>query len=72
MDVDILVTGHTHEQEVFEKEGRWFVNPGSVTGAFTPTIADVTPSFMALAIRGNTANAFIYKLKGDEVDVSFR
>ena len=37
MDVDVLVTGHTHEQSVVEFEGKLFVNPGSVTGASTTT-----------------------------------
>lgn len=34
MDVDILLTGHTHRFEAFEKDGRFFVNPGSATGAW--------------------------------------
>ena len=34
MDVDLLVTGHTHRFDAFEKEGRFFVNPGSATGAW--------------------------------------
>ncbi|KAJ1032967.1 hypothetical protein NDA16_000246 [Ustilago loliicola] len=37
MDVDILLTGHTHRFEAFELEGRFFVNPGSATGAWNPT-----------------------------------
>lgn len=35
LDVDVLVTGHTHSFHAFEHEGRFFVNPGSATGAFT-------------------------------------
>ncbi|KAJ3299010.1 Vacuolar protein sorting-associated protein 29 [Borealophlyctis nickersoniae] len=35
MDVDVLVSGHTHAYEAFEHEGRFFVNPGSATGAFS-------------------------------------
>ncbi|KDN36293.1 Metallo-dependent phosphatase [Tilletiaria anomala UBC 951] len=34
MDADILITGHTHKFEAFEFEGRFFVNPGSATGAW--------------------------------------
>ena len=34
MDADILITGHTHRFEAFEFEGRFFVNPGSATGAW--------------------------------------
>ncbi|KAJ3120836.1 Vacuolar protein sorting-associated protein 29, partial [Irineochytrium annulatum] len=35
MDVDVLVSGHTHRFEAWEGEGRFFVNPGSATGAFS-------------------------------------
>lgn len=35
LDVDILVSGATHKFEAFEFEGRFFINPGSATGAFT-------------------------------------
>jgi vacuolar protein sorting-associated protein 29 len=35
MDVDVLIFGHTHVFEAWESEGRFFVNPGSATGAFT-------------------------------------
>lgn len=35
MDVDVLVTGGTHTFESFETEGRFFINPGSATGAWT-------------------------------------
>ena len=34
LDVDILITGHTHRNEVNEYEGKWFINPGSITGAY--------------------------------------
>jgi hypothetical protein len=35
LDVDILITGHTHKFEAFEFEGKFFINPGSATGAFS-------------------------------------
>lgn len=34
MDVDVLLSGHTHKFEAFEHSGRFFVSPGSATGAF--------------------------------------
>ena len=34
MDVDILITGHTHRFEAFERDSKFFINPGSATGAF--------------------------------------
>ena len=35
LDVDILITGHTHKFEAFEMEGKFFINPGSGTGAYS-------------------------------------
>jgi hypothetical protein len=35
MDVDILLWGGTHKFEAYELEGKFFVNPGSATGAFS-------------------------------------
>ncbi|KAI9609804.1 hypothetical protein KEM48_002719 [Puccinia striiformis f. sp. tritici PST-130] len=35
LDVDVLVTGATHRFEAFEFESKFFINPGSATGAFT-------------------------------------
>ena len=34
MDVDIIISGHTHRNEVNEYDGKWFLNPGSITGAY--------------------------------------
>lgn len=34
LDVDILVWGGTHRVEAYQLEGKFFVNPGSATGAF--------------------------------------
>ncbi|KAI8809143.1 Metallo-dependent phosphatase-like protein [Cladochytrium replicatum] len=43
MDVDVLVSGNTHRFEAFEYEGRFFVNPGSATGAFSPAMPVLPP-----------------------------
>lgn len=34
LDVDILITGHTHKFEAYEHEGKFYINPGSATGAY--------------------------------------
>jgi vacuolar protein sorting-associated protein 29 len=36
LDVDVLITGHTHQFETFEEDNKFFINPGSATGAFSP------------------------------------
>lgn len=35
LDVDILITGHTHKFEALEHENKFYINPGSATGAFS-------------------------------------
>lgn len=34
LDVDILISGHTHKFQAFEHEGKFYINPGSATGAY--------------------------------------
>jgi vacuolar protein sorting-associated protein 29 len=41
MDVDVLVSGHSHQFHAFENQGRFFVNPGSATGCMATTMSMV-------------------------------
>ena len=70
LDVDILVSGHTHKNEVCEYDGKWFINPGSITGAYSSLQADVVPSFILLAVQGSKVVTYVYELHGDTVEVS--
>ena len=50
LDCDVLVSGHTHVFGAYEREGKLYINPGSATGAFSPSFAlekDPTPSVSA-------------------------
>jgi len=70
MDVDILITGHTHKNEVYEYEKKYIINPGSATGAFSTYTPHVIPSFVLMAIKGNKVVTYVYELKENEVNVS--
>eukprot|EP00614_Pseudopedinella_elastica_P023355 CAMPEP_0172632196 /NCGR_PEP_ID=MMETSP1068-20121228/183174_1 /TAXON_ID=35684 /ORGANISM="Pseudopedinella elastica, Strain CCMP716" /LENGTH=152 /DNA_ID=CAMNT_0013443525 /DNA_START=300 /DNA_END=758 /DNA_ORIENTATION=- len=70
LDVDILISGHTHKSEVKEYEGKWFINPGSVTGAYSGLESEILPSFILLAIQGNKVVTYVYKLVNNKVDIS--
>jgi len=70
LDVDILVTGHTHKTEVYEYEKRYIINPGSATGAYSPTSSGVVPSFVLMAIKGSKVVTYVYELRDGEVNVS--
>jgi vacuolar protein sorting-associated protein 29 len=54
MDVDVLLWGGTHRFEAHEMEGKFFINPGSATGAMTtswwPETEDPTPSFVLMDV----------------------
>jgi len=60
LDVDVLCWGGTHRFECFEYMDKFFVNPGSATGAFTTNWAaqgdgaeeeEVVPSFCLMDVR---------------------
>ena len=48
MGVNILITGHTHELRVSEHNGVYFINPGSMTGAYSSLKLNTPPAFMIL------------------------
>jgi predicted phosphodiesterase len=75
LDVDILLWGGTHRFEAYEMEGKFFVNPGSATGAMAtgwwPEAEEPTPSFvlMDVSTRESTLNL---NAIGDNTDVVHR
>ncbi|KAJ2584857.1 Vacuolar protein sorting-associated protein 29 [Coemansia sp. RSA 1836] len=69
MDVDVLVTGNTHRFEAYEEQGRFFINPGSITGAFSPLEPQPIPSFVLMEIKLRQVVAYVYQLVNDEVVV---
>jgi len=70
LDCDILITGHTHNFESFEKDGKFFINPGSATGAFSPCTPDVVPSFVLMDIQGDHIGCYLYRLIDGNVVVA--
>lgn len=69
LDCDILISGHTHKFEAYEHEGHFYVNPGSITGAFSPLDPSVTPSFVLMDIQSSTVVTYVYQMIDDEVKV---
>lgn len=62
MDVDILITGETHQFSVASKNGILFLNPGSATGAWSGFSSEVTPSLILLDIEGSRIIGYVYTL----------
>ena len=69
LDCDILITGHTHKFEAYEHENRFYVNPGSITGAYSALESDLTPSFILMDIQSATVVTYVYQLIDEEVKV---
>lgn len=69
LDCDILVSGHTHSNSVREVEGRFFINPGSATGAYQPWAPNPTPSFMLMALQGSSVVLYIYEEREGKAEV---
>ena len=59
---DILLSAHTHQIDVRAKEGKFFINPGSISGAFSHLMPDPTPSFVLMVLQGEDAIVYLYVL----------
>ena len=71
LDCDVLITGHTHIAEIFKSENnKLFINPGSLTGVYSPISPVSVPSFALLEIKGDgKITCFFYKLIDDNIVV---
>lgn len=72
LNCDILLSGHTHTNSVTIYDGKYFINPGSISGAFSQTSPDPIPSFVLMVIQGDYAIVYLYELndKSKKFDVS--
>ncbi len=67
---DILISGHTHINNVTLFETKHYLNPGSLTGAYSPLNLECNPSFMLMVIQGDLAAIYLYELKDSKIEVS--
>jgi len=63
LEIDILISGATHQHSIVDLGGRYLINPGSATGAFSG--ADIlkpnSPAFMLMAVQGDKAVVYVYE-----------
>jgi vacuolar protein sorting-associated protein 29 len=45
LNCDILISGHTHSNQVVEVDGKYFINPGSATGAYNGFVTQFASHF---------------------------
>ena len=69
LECDVLITGHTHKFNAFQRDGTFFINPGSATGAYSTLHSEIIPSFVLMDIQSSTIVNYVYQLVGDEVKV---
>jgi len=62
LDCDILLSGHTHEINVKVLDNKLYINPGSISGAFSDVVADPSPSFVLMVLQGAEAIIYLYVL----------
>lgn len=59
---DILLSGHTHSNSVNVFGGKYYINPGSISGSFSPLNPDPIPSFILMVIQGDFTIVYLYEL----------
>mmetsp|Transcript_40456 Transcript_40456/g.99340 ORF Transcript_40456/g.99340 Transcript_40456/m.99340 type:complete len:791 (+) Transcript_40456:140-2512(+) len=70
LDVDILVTGHTHRFEAFQMGSKFFINPGSATGAYGGfRDEENVPTFVLMDMQRSGVTTYVYQLVNDKVKV---
>ena len=62
LNCDILLTGHTHSNSVSIYDGKYFINPGSISGAYSPLNSSPIPSFVLMVIQGDYAIVYLYEM----------
>jgi vacuolar protein sorting-associated protein 29 len=62
LDCDILIYGHSHNLTIESQEGKYFLNPGSLTGAYSSITSEINPSFLALVTQNREASVYSYEL----------
>ncbi|KAG5944843.1 hypothetical protein E4U59_006781 [Claviceps monticola] len=69
LDVDVLCWGGMHKFDAFEYMDKFFVNPGSATGAYLNSWGegeDPTPSFCLMDVQGISLTLYVYQLRKDD------
>jgi len=78
MGVDVLITGHTHQLKISKLQDKIIINPGSVTGAFSPICRlflrirltpsrEPVPSFVLIEFKEDALEIFSYQLIGGKI-----
>jgi vacuolar protein sorting-associated protein 29 len=62
LDTDMLIHGSTCTSSVLNYEGKHFLCPGSLTGAYSTFSYENSPAFIILAIQSDACVAYFYEM----------
>ena len=62
MFFNIFISGNTHQVSVKVLDNKLYINPGSISGAFSNMISDPSPSFVLMVLTGTEAIVYLYVL----------
>jgi len=66
LNCDILLSGHTSNHNVSVVDGKYYINPGSISGCFSQDNPAPVPSFILMVIQGDFAIVYLYELTDEE------
>jgi len=69
LEVDVLLHGHTHEQDARKKDGKILLNPGSCTGVAGATSSGGVPGMMTIKIQEGELVAELISLENGEISL---
>ena len=67
MGVDILISGHNHQMKLTRVDNLTILNPGSLTGAFSPLSANTVASFLIIEFKAGSIVIYPYEISEDEI-----
>uniref|UniRef100_A0A7C3VLQ8 Phosphoesterase n=1 Tax=Archaeoglobus fulgidus TaxID=2234 RepID=A0A7C3VLQ8_ARCFL len=70
MDVDVLISGHTHLPDIYFGK-KILLNPGSMTGVWGGGAFSTKPSFIILEVEGEKIGGTLYRLDKEVVGEKF-
>jgi putative phosphoesterase len=67
LEVDVLITGHTHQTEVTQASDSIILNPGSCTGVGGGSSRKTNPTMMTLTTSKESLKVSILEMKDEEI-----
>lgn len=70
LEVDVLIHGHTHQEEIVKKDGTILLNPGSCTGVGGGSSRASNPTMIELEVDKNEIRVELLELKENKLETN--